>query len=178
MNLVLPDRCLAVFVDDTGHERLVDGHPVYGLGGCAVLGRDLDRLIRTPWCEVRRGVTGSPDTSLHANTFAGFATPENIASVAKFFRVCPFARFGAVISTATTLADKLAPVATIVTVLQARIAQIARSTEFDSLAVIFESSQRTDGLIKEAFQGLLLEEDGPHSNSMPLHAEAARRAGA
>ena len=30
-NLVLPDSCLAVFVDDTGHEALVEGQPVYGL---------------------------------------------------------------------------------------------------------------------------------------------------
>jgi hypothetical protein len=46
--LFLQDRCLAVFVDDTGHEALVKGHPVYGLGGCAVMGRDLERVIRQP----------------------------------------------------------------------------------------------------------------------------------
>jgi hypothetical protein len=53
-----------VFVDDTGHEALVSGHPVYGLGGCAVMAGDLDRLIRHPWHEVRRKVTGSADTPL------------------------------------------------------------------------------------------------------------------
>jgi hypothetical protein len=34
--LVIPDRCLVVFVDDTGHQALVPNHPIYGLGGCAV----------------------------------------------------------------------------------------------------------------------------------------------
>lgn len=43
--LILQDRCLAVFVDDTGHEALVKDHPVYGLGGCAAMGRDIDRII-------------------------------------------------------------------------------------------------------------------------------------
>jgi hypothetical protein len=36
-NLALPDGCLAVFIDDAGHEALVEGRPVYGLGGCDVL---------------------------------------------------------------------------------------------------------------------------------------------
>jgi hypothetical protein len=74
--LILPEKSFVVFVDDTGHEALVPGHPVYGLGGCAAMDKDLDRIIRQPWREVRRKVTGSPDTPLHANTFAGFATPE------------------------------------------------------------------------------------------------------
>jgi hypothetical protein len=158
--LALSDPCLAVFADDTGHEALIAGHPVYGLGGCAVLARDLDQVIRAPWREVRRRVTGSPDTPLHANAFAGFATPENIAAVAEFFHVHPFARFGAIISTDTALADELGPVPTIAKVLQARIADIARWTDFDSLAVIFESSQRADRLIEEAFQDFGLEENG------------------
>ena len=159
-DLVLADRCLAVFVDDTGHEALVAGHPVYGLGGCAALARDLDRVIRSPWREIRRRVTGSPDTPLHANAFAGFATPDNIAAIAEFFRVNPFARLGAIISIDTALPNGLGPVPTMARVLQARIADIARWTAFDSLAVIFEASERADRLIEQAFQGFALKEGG------------------
>jgi hypothetical protein len=39
----------------------VPGHPVYGLGGCAVLARDLDPIIRDPWREVTKegyGIAG------------------------------------------------------------------------------------------------------------------------
>jgi hypothetical protein len=177
-DLVLPDRCLAVFVDDTGHEALAAGHQVYGLGGCAALARDLDRVIRSPWREIRRRVTSSPDTPLHANAFAGFATPENILAVAEFFRVNPFARLGAIISTDTALADALLPVPTMARVLQARIADIARWTEFDSVAIIFEASERADRLTEQAFQGFALEEGG---QPIPVecyfmrkaHAEAA-----
>jgi hypothetical protein len=138
----------------------VPGHPVYGLGGCAAMDKDLDRIIRQPWREVRRKVTVSPDTPLHANTFAGFATPENIRTVAEFFHAQPFARFGAIISFKTALADELEPVPTIATVLQERIREIASRTTFKSLAVIFESSQRADRLVEAAFQNFGLQEGG------------------
>jgi len=159
-NLALPERCLAVFVDDTGHEALVTGHPVYGLGGCAVLAPALDLVVRAPWRAVRHQVTGSPDVRLHASEFSRIATSENIEAVARFFREQPFARFAAIISTDTVLAGELGPVVTIAKALQMRIVEIARWTIFDSVAVIFESSQRADRLIEEAFHGFGLEEDG------------------
>ena len=159
-HLILPEASLVVFADDTGHEALIPGHPVYGLGGCAAMDIDLDRIIRQPWREVRRKVTGSPNTPLHANAFAGFATPENVRTVAEFFHAQPFARLGAIISFKTALANELGPVPTIAKVLQQRIRQIAARTGFKSLAVIFESSQRADRLIEAAFQDFGLEEGG------------------
>src|SRR5439155_9854091 len=66
MELKLPEKSLVVFVDDTGHEALVKGHPVYGLGGCAVMADDLERVVRRPWHEARltrhytRLETGAP----------------------------------------------------------------------------------------------------------------------
>jgi hypothetical protein len=85
MNLLLPNDCLAVFVDDTGHEALVKEQPVYGLGGCAIIARNLDRVIRQPRREVRRRVTGSADIPLHASAFGQKATKEQISIVAVFF---------------------------------------------------------------------------------------------
>jgi hypothetical protein len=138
----------------------VPGHPVYGLGGCAVLARDLDPIIRDPWREVRRKVTGSPDTPLHANAFAGFATRENILTVAEFFETQPFFRLGAIILFKTAAADELCLVSTLAKVLQERIREIASRTDFNSLAVIFESSQRADRLVEEAFEGFGIQEGG------------------
>jgi hypothetical protein len=150
--LVLPDRCLAVFVDDTGHEALVPGHPVYGLGGCAVMGRDLARLIWQPWKEIRRRVTGSPDTPLHASEFPRLAKPGDIEAAAEFFRVQPFSRFGATISVNTKLADELSLMQTMKGVLQERIIDIVQTTLCREVKVIFESSQRTNKLVQNAFQ--------------------------
>jgi hypothetical protein len=46
-NLILPDRCLAVFVDDTGHEALVPGQPV--LWWAAILFALWQPWKRGPW---------------------------------------------------------------------------------------------------------------------------------
>jgi hypothetical protein len=70
MELTLSETSLVVFVDDTGHEALIKGHTVYGLGGCAVLGAELDGVIRTPWREVRRKITGSANTVEGKSGFA------------------------------------------------------------------------------------------------------------
>jgi hypothetical protein len=158
--LILPPGCLVVFADDTGHEALVPGHPVYGLGGCAVMEHDLECVIRQPWREVRRAVTGSPDTPLHASTFSQRASRRDIEAVAEFFRRQPFARLGAINSISTTLLQELGPVPTIAKTLQNRVVEIARWTRFSDLKIIFESSDRADPLIKEAFQDFGLEEDG------------------
>ena len=48
MELSVSDHSLLIFVDDTGHEALVPGHPIYGLGGCAIMAGDLERVIHHP----------------------------------------------------------------------------------------------------------------------------------
>ena len=152
-NLLLPDRCLVVYVDDTGHEALVKGHPVYGLGGCAVMGRDLVNLIWQPWREIRKRVMGSTDIPLHAHKFPTHAKrPEDMEAVARFFQSQPFARFGAIISINTQLSDELGTVRTLKAVLQARINEIMQTTLCREVKVIFESSDRANKLIEEAFQ--------------------------
>jgi Protein of unknown function (DUF3800) len=150
--LFVQDRCLAAFVDDTGHEALVKGHPIYGLGGCATLGRDLERIVTRPWREVRRRVTGSPDTPLHANTFPSIAKPGDIQFAADFFRQ-PFWRFGAIFTEKTKLAD-LSLLQSMRMVLEKRLQQIVEGTLCKEVKVIFESSERADKLIVAAFQNL------------------------
>jgi hypothetical protein len=147
--LELRDRCLAVYVDETGHEAL-DGQPVYGLGGCAVLGRDYERILNGPWRAVRRQIAGSFDAQLHANKFRG--KPEDIDVVARFFREQPFWRFAAVITQKTILADQLTLLGTMKDALEKRINDIAGKTLCEEVRVVFESSQRADRLIENAFQ--------------------------
>jgi hypothetical protein len=86
---------------------------------------------------------------------------ENILTVAEFFQTQPFFRLGTIISFKTAIADELGRVSTnFAKVLQERIREIASRTAFNSLAVIFESSQRADRLVEEAFQGFGLQEGG------------------
>jgi hypothetical protein len=161
-NLHLPDRCLAVFVDDTGHEALARGHLVFGLGGCAVLGRDLVRLIWQPWKAIRKRVTGSPDTPLHASEFAKIARTSDIEAVAEFFRVQAFARFGAIISVNTKLEDELTLMQTMKAVIQQRVNDIMQPTLCRDVKIIFESSERANMLIQETFQDFELRRGWKH----------------
>jgi hypothetical protein len=92
--LKVTSTCLVFFVDETGHERLVPGHTVYGLGGCAAMGNQLEVLLREPWREVRRRILGDLNLPLHASTFGQHATRGDIQVVADFFRSFPFARIG------------------------------------------------------------------------------------
>jgi len=160
VTLNLADQSLVAFVDDTGHEALVPGHPVYGLGGCAVMAGDLDQVLRRPWHEVRRKVTGSADTPLHAAAFARTATAGQIETVAAFFRTRPFARIGATVSVKTRLRDELGPLGTIAGVLKNRIVEIAKWTHFTEVHVFFESSDRADRSVESAFGDFRIGENG------------------
>ena len=159
-NLILPQGCLAVFADDTGHEALVPGHSIYGLGGCAVMENDLERLIREPWRELRNRIKGSPDEPLHASDFARGARMEDILAIAAFFRDQPFARIGSILSIQSALVPELGPVPTIAKTLQKRIVEIAQRTAFTELKIIFEHSDRANPLIQAAFNDFSLEENG------------------
>jgi Protein of unknown function (DUF3800) len=152
--LVLQDRTLTVFVDDTGHETLVKGQPVYGLGGCAALGRDIERIINQPWKELRRLVTGSSDTRLHAHKFSRIATAEDFEAVAQFFRAQPFWRFGAVFTTETTLLPEISLMQTMKGVLEKRIQDIVERTLCKEVSILFESSERANDLIQKTFRQL------------------------
>ena len=147
--LEIGGRCLAVFVDETGHEEL-KGQPVYGLGGCAALGRDIERLLDTSWREVRRRVAGSPNAQLRANGLR--PKPGDVEAIEAFFRTHHFWRLGAVITRTTKLPDELSRVRMMKGVLQNRVKEIVGRSLCKEVAVIFESSQRTDRLIEEAFQ--------------------------
>jgi len=158
--LTLPERCLAFFVDDTGHEAMPAGHPVYGLGGCAVMAKDLDNDIRIPWRAVRESVTGSSDTSMHAHHFARTATKEQMQRVADFFHRQRFARLGAIVSKETKYEGEFRNPDIVSAVLKGRILEILKWTTASSVAVIFEASDRANRTIVEAFGEMRIEEEG------------------
>jgi hypothetical protein len=145
------DRCLAIFVDDTGHEDL-KGQSVYSLGGCAALGRDLERIINQPWRQVRERITGLPTAQLHASSLV--LQPAHIDAIANFFQDNHFWRFAAAFTKETKLVDEFSRMKTMKAALQNRINAIVGATLCKQAVVIFESSQRTDKLIQDAFLDL------------------------
>lgn len=160
IKLVLPDTCLAVFIDETGDELLRDPvQKVFGLGGCAVMAPNLDTVIREPWRDVRKSLAGSPDASLHATDIRN-PTPIQLEVIGKFFQSQPFSRFGAICSVQTDLDKDITPISVVAGTLGNRLVDIAKWQPFGSVAVVFEHSERLAPQIEEVFGAMRLIEDG------------------
>lgn len=158
--LHLPPTCFVAFVDETGHEWLRDKkHPVYGLGGCGVLARDLDACLEEPWRSVREAVAGSKEQALHAAALRS-PTPAQIAAIAGFFQGGSFCRFAAVCSDRTLFPDGFPPVRAVAGRLKQRIVDVARWTGFMEIAVVFEHASRTTRLLEQEFGDFAVEEGG------------------
>ena len=168
-----PD-CLLFAIDDTGHERL-KGQPVYGLGGCAVMGWDYDRVIAEPWKRRRAATTGSFDGRLHAAEFGSRATRANLAAMRRFFANQPFFRLAAVATRMTEYPSDQELMACVMQVLKVRIVEILKRTPARSVALVFEASDRADPLVIQFFRALELEEAG---QKIPIkHCLLAKSAG-
>jgi hypothetical protein len=161
---------LLVFVDDTGDPTYHDpGNPIFVLGGCALLARDINTVIRKPWAAVRSAVAGDPTTPLHAKDVERRLIPRKEAAIRKFFIEQPVRRI-ATISSVTTdyrnVADLPDPVVryTIASLLQ-RIVEVARWMPFTSITVIFEDTSCLRPRFEEATAGFNFQVDGkpiPH----------------
>jgi hypothetical protein len=149
-NLTLQPDCLYVFIDDTGHEHLA-GSDFYGLGGCAVMGRDYERLIAGPWAAVRLLAAGNEHTPLHAAPFGRKSSPQQKAAVVQYFRQQPIRRIGAAGATTTIVPEQFPLMQLVVESLKQRIVAVAKWMSFKSITVIFEDNPRANGLISAYF---------------------------
>jgi hypothetical protein len=149
-NLTLEPDCLYVFIDDTGHEHLA-GSDFYGLGGCAVMGRDYERLIAGPWAAVRLLAAGNEHTPLHAAPFGRKSNPQQKAAVVQYFRQQPIRRIGAAGAITTIVPEQFPLMRLVVESLKQRIVSVAKWMSFKSIAVIFEDNPRANGLIAAYF---------------------------
>jgi hypothetical protein len=88
-HLDIPSDALVVYVDETGDPVYGNPrNPVFGLGGCAVLGREIDDLIRAPWSTVRLAVGGSLTAPLHASDVERRLVPRKEVAIRQYFDVC------------------------------------------------------------------------------------------
>lgn len=163
---------LIVFADDSGDDTFTDpGQPVFGFGGCAVLGMDLERHLRLPWREqVRQALRGNPEAQLHARVDSRRMSTRKEAALANFFNVHPILRFAALANTQTEVrlpseyTDPL--IASIWPMFLEQMLHCARWTSFTDIAFVLESSDRLEGRIEKATRGLRLEENG---KSLPIN---------
>lgn len=167
MHLTLAPNCLAVFIDDTGHELLLGDHVTYGLGGCAVLAQEYEKVIRDPWRSIRQAINGDPDLPLHAVRFGHTSSSKQKDLVADFFARSAFSRLGVVTTIQTVLPDPTTlPQGTpaqaffVIESLKHRIVNIAKWKPFESMAIIFEDNPRSNTYIKRYFGNFEVQVDG------------------
>ena len=142
--LDVPDTALIVGVDETGNESFSDKkHPVFGLGGCAVLAKDYFRLLDDPWNYMKKTYFDGTEQVMHASELKK-PTIKQLNALKYFFSKFPFFRFA--VMAAETLKNQ-----TIETnlhlishsVLQ-RIAEFAKWVQPTEIVIIAERSARIE----------------------------------
>lgn len=145
-SIVLDATCLLAFVDETGHELFSDPkHPVFGLGGCALLVGEYVNRVRPMWLRLKGQYFGNANVSLHAAELSS-PTPEQITALSGFFASGHFARFAAVASEKSVLPDEYSTYQLVSRVMLARIERLARHFSFSRIVVLVESSSRANRL--------------------------------
>jgi Protein of unknown function (DUF3800) len=150
---------LLVFMDETGHETFAGDHPYYAVGGCAILGAHYE-AVKAQWRQLRRTINGDPDLPLHASELD--YTPETLAAVSQLFTSPAFARFAVAATNKTNFAVDMHAMAAVMGTLKQHIARLVSRLPCSTVALIFESSERGDPLVRQHFGELgLLEDERP-----------------
>jgi len=140
----LTGSTLVVAIDDTGEEAFADPHfPVFGLGGCAVLVRDYQRLVEIPWHYMKRSFFPEFKGPLHAAELEQ-PTEEQIGAMRHFFEKFQFFRIAALTSQAAVNTTDFRILQILCESLLLRICEIGSWIPFDRCVMIIEESNRLD----------------------------------
>jgi hypothetical protein len=144
-----PD-CLLVFVDDAGNESF-RGQPYFGLGGIILHARANEALLKPAWQAVRKIVRGSEDQPLHACELGHARNLDHIETVAGFFRQHHFLRFGISTHSKARVPSTFTMRQPVYEMLKKFAAEAVAAMPCDSVALIFESSDRADPIVELEF---------------------------
>jgi len=149
---------LLVFIDETGNEYLKDKeYPIFGLGGCAVICKEYNNSIRTPWYNMKDAFFDGKANKLHAkDLFQPKKTQINAMS--EFFKKNKFARVAAVMSNKTINNTEYDIYNLITSALYKRVLDVANWTCFNRVIFILEDSERCNSLAKKFFPSYKFEE--------------------
>jgi hypothetical protein len=148
---------LVCFIDESGDEGLSDpNHPVFGMGGCAVMAHAMALHLDLPWRGMKARHFGGEHVPLHAARRQ--LTETQATAIGTLFRRRPFMRFAAFVSRDTTMCTETERLAVLAPVLMRRIGEVASTVQPPptSLALVFEATQRLAPAIQRHFDGLTL----------------------
>ena len=92
-----PDDLL-IFIDETGNPKLNGHHSVFGVGGCASLGRDYQSFVKPEWQSIKDKVFNlSSRETFHASYHLRQASDQQVGEVAQFLIDPRIKKFSAII---------------------------------------------------------------------------------
>lgn len=155
----LQESTLFIAIDDTGHEEFKDpNYQVFGIGGCAFLVRDYQRLIETPWNYICASHFQDVQRPMHACDLQ--PTKEQIEVLNKFFESFEFFRIAVTASINTNKEIDNDFIDIVGSCLLQRICEVGKWAEFDRVFVLFEESDRIQNRVMRSMHGKKLIRDG------------------
>lgn len=148
----LEPSCLLVFIDETGNDVSFDEkHPVFGLGGCVVLASDYDKLVSTPWNNLKNNYFKGVDEPLHASKLNS-PVSQQLEALNDFFKNNNFGRVASIVckDTVNNVNSSNKTYETTARFLIERITKI-RIGNITSVAFFIEESSRDYKLVKQYF---------------------------
>ena len=140
----LPDATLVVAIDDTGHEEFKDpNYQVFGIGGCAFLVKDYQRLIEKPWNYMCHHFFPDMKRPIHAADL-GKLSSEQLGAFKHFFEKFEFFRIAVTASIKSIKEVENGYIEVVGASLLQRICDIGKWAVFDRLFILFEESERIE----------------------------------
>lgn len=145
---------LLLAIDDTGDPTTKDpNHPVFGLGGCAVLVGQYFETIRIPWARMKKQFFDGPLSPLHAAKLRA-PSPEQISALNAFFVNAPFFRVAAMTTDRIVISDHVVRIELVCLALTRLLEQIATHVPFSKIAFVLDSSERLNPELGRVFKDL------------------------
>jgi hypothetical protein len=150
----LQPTALLVALDDTGEPSTRDrAHPVFGLGGCAILVGQYHEYMRLPWALMKQQHFAGPLQPLHASDLRN-PTPAQIEALNSFFQGQVFFRLAALLTDQFPVGDPSARVEIISLMLSRLLSVVSTRVPFSKIALIFDRSERLGPQIGRIFSDL------------------------
>lgn len=153
-NLILADDVFVVALDDTGHEELHNANgECFGIGGCAFMVSDYQRLVEAPWNSMLQQFFPNISRPVHAVEHFRNLTKEQMSALTHFFTKFEFFRLAVTVSIKTINSTDVSYIEIVGASILQRIAEIAAHASFSRVFILFEASERIDKNVMQALSG-------------------------
>lgn len=153
-NLILADDVFVVALDDTGHEELHKANgECFGIGGCAFMVSDYQRLVEAPWNFMLQQFFPDVPRPVHAVEHFRNLTKDQMSALTHFFTKFEFFRLAVTVSIKTINSADASYIEIVGASILQRIAEIAAHASFSRVFILFEASERIDKNVMQALSG-------------------------